>query len=154
MEAKEAEKAEAEQVAYDVGMTKAAKSLTAQLRDVAHAFCLEVWGQALNVAGVCTELELRAPDKVYYPPALRLAPTLLQPPTDPSPALPSSLDQPDTTPSPTSAKGKEKTKELPPPTEVLDVETEEEVAKAMQLKWKKKDKEQEKKGAKEKELAV
>ena len=88
------------------------------------------------------------------PSTLCLAPTFPQPPTDPSPTLPSSSDQPDTTPSPTTAKGKEKTKELPPPTEVLDVETEEEVAEAMQLKWNKNDKEQEKKGAKEKELAV
>ena len=92
LKAKEAEKAQAEQVAYDAGMIKAAKSLTAQLRDVAQAFCLEVEGQALNTAGVDTKSELHAPDKVYYPPALRLAPTLPQPLVDPSPALLSSLE--------------------------------------------------------------
>lgn len=42
LEAKEKEKAEAKQAAYDAGITKAAESLTTQLRDVAHAFCLEV----------------------------------------------------------------------------------------------------------------
>ena len=67
--------AQAEQATYDAGMTMTAKSLTAQIRDVARAFCLEVWGQALNIVMVSTESELRAPDKVYYPPALRLAPT-------------------------------------------------------------------------------
>ena len=74
-------------------MTKVAESLIAQLRDVARAFCLEVWGQALNAAGVSTESKFRAPDKVYHPPALCLAPTLPQPPTDPSSAPLSSLDQ-------------------------------------------------------------
>ena len=58
LETKEKEKAEAEQAAYDAGMTKTAESLTAQLRDVAHAFCLKVWGQALNAAGVDTESKL------------------------------------------------------------------------------------------------
>ena len=55
---KAAEMAQAEQAAYDMGMTKIAKSLTVQFRDVARAFCLEVWGQALNAAGVNTESEL------------------------------------------------------------------------------------------------
>lgn len=42
LEAKEAEKSQAKQAAYDTGMTKVVESLTAQLRDVGHAFCLEV----------------------------------------------------------------------------------------------------------------
>ena len=50
LEKMEKEKTEIEQVAYDVGMTKAAESLTTQLRDVARAFCLEVWGQALTAS--------------------------------------------------------------------------------------------------------
>lgn len=132
-------------------MTKVVESLTAQLRDAARAFCLEVWGQALNPARVSTESELRAPDTVYYPLILRLAPTLPQPSTNPSSAPPSSSDSPDNVPSPTLAKGKEKKKGLPPPAEVQDVETEEEVVEVAQLKRKKKEKEQEKKGTKEKE---
>ena len=132
-------------------MTKAAESLTAQLRDVACAFCLEVWAQALNAAGVDTESKLHTPDKVYYPPALRLAPTLPQLPANPSPTLFSSSEQKDPNPSPTSSKGKETTKELPPPDIVVDVEVEEEVTEGVPLKRQKKAKEQEKKGTKEKE---
>ena len=56
----EKEKAMAKQVAYDAGMNKATKSLTAQLRDIALVFCLEVWGQALTPAGVSTESVLWA----------------------------------------------------------------------------------------------
>ena len=91
--------------------------------------------------GVSIELKLRAPDKVYYPFALCLVPTLPQPPTDLSSAPPSSSAQLDPVPSPTSAKGKKKKKELPPPVNVLDVETKKEVAEVGQLKRKKKEKE-------------
>lgn len=58
LEAKDQEKGDAEQATYDAGMKKTAESLIAQLRDVAWAFCLEVWGQALDAAGVSTESEL------------------------------------------------------------------------------------------------
>ena len=148
---RKAEKAQAEQVAYDASMTKTAESLTAQLYDVARAFCLEVWGQALNAAKVDIESELRTPDKVDQPLALRLAPILLQPPTVLNPILPSSSEQKDPVPSPTSSKGKETTKELPPPDVVVDVKVEKEMAEGVPLKRKKKDREQVKKGAKENE---
>ena len=82
LETKDAKKAKAEQVAYDAGMTKTAESLITQLKDIAWAFCLEVWGQALNVARISTEPKLRAPNKVYYPLALRLALSPSQPSTD------------------------------------------------------------------------
>ena len=90
LEAKDDEKAKVEQVAYDASMTKAAESLTAQLKDIARAFCLEVWGQALNAAGVSTESELRTLDKFYYPAALRSAPSPPQPSANPSSAPTSS----------------------------------------------------------------
>ena len=57
-EAKEAKKSQAEQATYDAGMTKVPESLTTQLRDVAWAFCLEVWGQDLSVTRVSAESEL------------------------------------------------------------------------------------------------
>ena len=38
-------------------MTKTAQSLTAQLRDVAWAFCIEIWGKALNAARVSANIE-------------------------------------------------------------------------------------------------
>lgn len=40
LEAKDAEKAKAEQAAYDVGMTKTTQSLATQLQDITLAFCL------------------------------------------------------------------------------------------------------------------
>lgn len=91
-------------------MKKTSESLTAQLRDVARAFCLEVWGHTLDAAGASTKSELRAQDKVYYPPALRLAPIPLKSPGDPSSVLPSSINPLAQSPSSTSAKGKEKGK--------------------------------------------
>ena len=42
LEDKDAEKAKAEKAAYDARKTKIAQSLTAQLKDVAQAFCVEV----------------------------------------------------------------------------------------------------------------
>lgn len=95
MEAKDQEKAEAEQVAYDAGMKKTAESLIAQLRDIARAFCLEVWGHALDAVGVSTESELQAPDKVYYPSALQLASTPPKPHVDSISVRPSSIALPD-----------------------------------------------------------
>ena len=148
---KAAEMAKAKKAAYNVGMTKIVESFIAQLRDVAWAFCLEVWGQALNVVRVSTESKLKASDKVYFPSTLRLAPTSQQPPVDPSSTPPVSSDQPTFVPFSTPTKGKEQGKELPPPTEALDVETKEEVVEVSQLKRKKREKEQEKNGAKKKE---
>ena len=55
LEGNDAEKAKAEQVTYDAGMTKTTQSLTAQLRDVARAFYLEVWGEAINAIVVGVE---------------------------------------------------------------------------------------------------
>ena len=150
LETKGAEMSKVEQAAYDVGIIKIAESLTVQLKNVALAFCLEVWGQALNATGVSTESKLRASNKVYYPPALHLAPTLPQPPADSSFAPLSSFAQRDHVPFPTLTKGKEKKKELPPPVDVQDVEADKEVAEVTQLKRKKMEKEQEKKGTKEK----
>ena len=128
-------------------MIKTAQSLTAQLRDVAQTFCLEVWGQALTAAEVNIKSELRAPDRVYYLPALRLAPSLSQPLADPSSALAFASVQLASTLATTHAT--EKGQEQPPPVAVVDMETKE-AAKVGQLK-RKKGKEKEKKEGKEKE---
>ena len=42
LEGKDVEKVKVEQVVYDASITKIALNLTAQLKDVARAFCLEV----------------------------------------------------------------------------------------------------------------
>ena len=67
LEGNDAKKAKAEQVAYDAGMTKTTQSLTAQLRDVARAFYLEVWGEAINAIVVSVNFDLGGPDKVTIP---------------------------------------------------------------------------------------
>ena len=69
---KDAERAKAEQAAYDAGMTKTTQSLTAQLRDVACTFCVKVQSKAFNIARVEADSNLRGANKVYYPSALRL----------------------------------------------------------------------------------
>ena len=95
--------------------------MTAQLRDVAQAFCLEVWGQALTIVEVSTKSELRAPNRVYYPPALRLAPSLPKSLADPSFA--SVSVQPTITP--TTIPATEKGQDQSPPVAIVDVESEE-----------------------------
>ena len=132
-------------------MTKTVESLTAQLRDVARAFYLEVWGQALIAVVVSDDSKLRAPDRVYYPPALCLAPNFSQPSSDPSSAPTFSLTQLVSTPPVAPTIDKEK--EQPPPIEMVEVETEE-ATEVAPLKRKKKEKEQEKKGGKEKEASA
>ena len=124
--------AKAKQAAYDASMTKIAQSLIAQLRDVARAFYLEVQGEALDAAGVSTELELRALDKVYYPPALRLAPRLTQPSADPSSTTVSA--QSTTTLAATPVVEKEQ--DQVPPVYVVDVDSKE-ATEVRQLKKKK-----------------
>ena len=130
LEAKDAEKAKAEQVAYNASKTKTTQSLTTQLQDVAQAFCLEVQGQALTSTKVSTELEVRAPNKVYYPPVLHLDPSPTQPEANPSSA--STSVQLTTTPTATPAI--EKGQDQPPLADVVEVESEK-VAEVGQLKW-------------------
>ena len=98
-----------------------------------------MWGQALTVAGVSIESELRASNKVYCPPALCLAPSPTQLAADLNSAFASV--QPTTTPAATPAikKGQDQL----PPLVVMDVESEE-VAEVGQLKRTKKEKEKEK----------
>ena len=132
-------------------MTKTAQNLIAQLKDVTQAFCLEIWGHALTAAGVSTKSELRAPDIVYYLPALCLAPSLSQPSADLGSAPASGLVQPATTLAATLAT--EKGKEQLPSVVVVDVEIDE-AAKVGQLKRKKKEKEKEKEERKEKKTTA
>lgn len=103
LEGKDTEKVKAEQATYNAGMTKTAQSLTAQLRDVAQAFCVEVCGDALNVAGVDVESNLRGANKVYYLLAFRIAPSTTPPP--PSPSFASSVPKSTTTSATTLASG-------------------------------------------------
>ena len=84
LEGKDVEKVKVEQVVYDAGTTKIAPNLIAQLKDVAQAFCLEVQGEALTVAEVNANSDLRGTDKVYYPLAHCITPNFALPPHYPS----------------------------------------------------------------------
>lgn len=100
-------------------MNKTTKSLTAKLRDVARAFCLEVQGEALNATGVDASQNLKGPSSVYYPLAFRIAPI-------PTPLVPSSTPasltlQPLVTPSSKPSVEKEKQG----PIQVVELEVEE-----------------------------
>lgn len=86
LEGKDAERVKAEQAAYDVGMTKTAQSLIAQLWDVTQAFWLEMWGETLNAAGVDASSGLKGPSSVYYPSTLRIAPNSTPPMASSTPA--------------------------------------------------------------------
>jgi len=119
-------------------MTKTAQSLTAQFRDIPWAFCLEVWGDALNTAGVSADADLRGTDKVYYLLALSIAPSFAPPSPDPTSA--SSAPKSTTIPTSTPFAGKEK--EQQPPSLVVKLEPKD-VVEVEQLKKKKKKKEKE-----------
>lgn len=135
---KDAKKAKVEQAAYGANMTKTAQSLIAQLRDVAWAFCAEVWNEAFNTAGVDVAFDLREVDKVHYPPTLCVAPSTTPPPPNPS----STSLAPKFTTTATTMPSPGKDKEHPTPLSIVELESKE-VAKVEQLKKKKKGKEKE-----------
>ena len=136
LEDKDCERAKAEQAAYNAGMTKTTQSLTAQLRDVAWTFCAEVWSEALNTAGVMADSDLRGANKVYYPLALCLTPSIASPPPNPS----STSSTPQSTITSATKPASRIDKEQPNSTPVVELEFEE-VAEVEQLNRKKKDKE-------------
>lgn len=65
--------AQAKQVGYVIGVKETKETLRAQVTEVYRGYCLRVWTEALNFAGVDASLELRRPENVFYPPALRIA---------------------------------------------------------------------------------
>lgn len=135
---KDVEKAKAEHAAFDVSMTKTTQSLTAQLRDVAWAFCSKVWSVALDAIGVEVDSNLRGAEKEYYPLTLRFAPST--PPLPPSnPSSTSSAPKSITTSTTMHAPGKDK--EQPTPMSVVELESKE-VVEVEQLKRNKKDEKQ------------
>ncbi|KAK9990323.1 hypothetical protein SO802_025308 [Lithocarpus litseifolius] len=71
---KEIEKAK--QMAYNQGQKETETHLKSQLPVVCRIFCLQTWIEALNVAGVDSNSELRNPNRAFYPPAIRTRPAL------------------------------------------------------------------------------
>ena len=62
---------EAEQKGYEIGIAETEKALKAEVPEVCRIYCARTWSEALNRAGVETSSELRRPENVYYPEAIR-----------------------------------------------------------------------------------
>ena len=78
---------EAEQRGYEIGIAETKKALRAEVPEVCRIYCARTWSEALNRAGVEASSELRKPENVYYPEAIRSsAPQSYQADT-PSPAI-------------------------------------------------------------------
>ena len=69
----EAEKAreEAEQHGYNIGVVETEDALQAEVPAVCCAYCAQTWEEALNRAGVEASSELRTPENIYFPSAIR-----------------------------------------------------------------------------------
>ena len=73
MEKKEEALAQAKQSSYDVRVKKIEDALKAQVIGVCRGYYLQVWTEALNLAGVEASSNLRKTKNIFYPPALRIA---------------------------------------------------------------------------------
>ena len=62
---------QAEQEGYDIGMTETEEALRAEVSRVYRNYCLQVWNETLNQAGVEVSSVLRKAESVYYPPTIR-----------------------------------------------------------------------------------
>ena len=69
----EAEKArdEAEQKGYDLGVAETEETLRVRVPAVCRIYCAQTWDEALNRDGVEASSELRKPENVFYPSAIR-----------------------------------------------------------------------------------
>ena len=62
---------EAEQRGYEVGIAETEAALRAEVPAVCRVYCAKTWDEALNRAGVEASSELRRPENVFYPKAIR-----------------------------------------------------------------------------------
>ena len=62
---------EAEQRGYEIGIAETEKALRAEVLEVCRIYCARTWSEALNRAGVEASSELRRPENIYYPEAIR-----------------------------------------------------------------------------------
>ena len=68
----EREKDEAEQYGYDVSVVETEDTLRAEVPAICHAYCTQTWEEALNQAGVEASSQLRKPESIVFPLALRI----------------------------------------------------------------------------------
>lgn len=74
---KELEKSEevaarAQHNGYDIGVKEIENALRAQVTGLCRGYYLQVWTEALNLAGVGTSSDLRKTENIFYPPALHI----------------------------------------------------------------------------------
>ena len=62
---------EAEQHDYDVDVAKTEDALRAEVPVVCRAYCAQTWEEALNRVGIDASSELRRPENIFFPPAIR-----------------------------------------------------------------------------------
>ena len=68
----EKERDEAEQHDYDVGVAETKDALRAEVPTVCRAYCTQTWEEALNQVGIEASSDLRKPERIIFPPALRI----------------------------------------------------------------------------------
>ena len=68
----EKERDEAEQHGYDVGVAETEDALRAEVPTVCRAYCTQTWEEALNQVGIEAFSKLRKPERIIFPPALRI----------------------------------------------------------------------------------
>ena len=68
-----AEKArdEVEQHGYNVAVVETEHALGAEVPAICRTYCAQTWDEALNRARVEASSELRKPENIFYPPAIR-----------------------------------------------------------------------------------
>ena len=82
---------EAEQRGYEVGIAETEKALRAEIPEVCRIYCARTWSEALNRVRVEASSELRKPENVFYPEAIR--PSILLPPQADAPSSVSNLNE-------------------------------------------------------------
>ena len=78
---------EAEQRGYEVGIAETEKALRAEVPEVCCIYCARTWSEALNRAGVEASSELRRPENVFNPEAIRPSVLLPHQADAPSPVI-------------------------------------------------------------------
>ena len=63
---------EAEQHGYDIGVAETEDALRTEVPTVCRAYCAQTWEEALNQAGIEAFSKLRKPERIIFPPALRI----------------------------------------------------------------------------------
>ena len=69
----EKERDDAEQHGYDVSVAETKDALRAEVPAVCRTYCIQIWEEALNRAGIEASSELRKLENFVFPPALQIS---------------------------------------------------------------------------------